>query len=399
MGFVDWARRKLGPAPETRAADISALLWSGGTPTEAGEAVGPETALRCSTVWAAVTLIADTVAMLDCHLYRRTADGGRERATDHPAYRLVRERPAPWLSAFDFKRRLQTDLCLRGRAFAFVNRTSDGRAVELIPLPSGSIQAERVDLTAEPTYRLTDGRRLSYRDVIDLQGFGAQHDAPLSPVIAGREAIGLALTMEKHAARIFGKGIKPGGVLKLKGRVFQETLARLRASLDQWRESNNGGTLLLEDDAEYTPFVMTSVDSQFLELRKLQIAEVARFWRVPLHKIGDLDRSTNNNIETQGREFLSDCLLPILKQWEQQFTITLLSETEQSDHFFEFLIDDIARADIQARFDAYAAAVGGPFLTADEVRAMENRPAVPGGNRLRVPLNTAPADASTETPT
>jgi HK97 family phage portal protein len=398
VGIVEWARQKLGPAPETRATDISALLWSGGAPTEAGEAVGPETAMRCSTVFACVSLIADTVAMLDCHLYRRTADGGRERATDHPAYRLVRERPAPWLSPFDLKRRLQTDLCLRGRAFAFVNRV-DGRPVELIPLPHGSIQAQRVDLTAEPTYRLTDGRLLTYRDVIDLTGLSAQHDAPLSPAIVGREAIGLALTMERHAAAIFGKGIKPSGVVKVQGRLQQEALNRLKVSLDQWRRGNAGGTLVLEESMDFASETMTSVDSQFLEMRKLQIAEVARFWRVPLHKIGDLDRSTNNNIEQQGREFLSDCLLPILKQWEQQFTITLLSDAEQADHFFEFLIDDIARADIQARFDAYAAAVGGPFLTADEVRAMENRPAVPGGNRLRVPLNTAPADASTETPT
>jgi HK97 family phage portal protein len=150
--------------------------------------------------------------------------------------------------------------------------------------------------------------------------------------------------------------------------------------------------MLLEDGCEFEPLTFSSVDLQMLELRKFQVAEIARALRIPLHLLGDWERATWSNAETAGRQFLSFTLLPWLELWQQAIQRALLTPAERSTYYTEFVVDDLVRADIAARFEGYAKAAGNGILTTNEIRAMENRPPLPGGDDLRVPMNTEPAD-------
>lgn len=396
-----WLRDALGFQTKSSLARPSPELMAlfGVVGTAAGESVSPEKALRVPAVQACVKVIAEAVSQLPLHLYRRTGDGGKERATDHPLYAVLHDEANPWTSAAEFRLWMQTQVLLHGNAFAWINRR-DGVVVELIPMPAPSVTVEVNDLTQEPTYRVSqpDGSQRVYEraDVLHLRTIGPDTHVGVSPIHLAREAIGLALGMERHGAKLFGKGARPGGVLEHPKALNGDTMKRLRESFDATHAGadNSGGTLVLEEGMSFRPLQFTSVDLQFLELRRHQIAEIARVFRVPLHMLQELERTTHNNAEHMGRQFVSLTLLPWLKLWEGAIRRSLLSPEERRDHYVEFLTDDLARADLAARFEAYAKAVTNGLLSPNEVRAAENRPPYAGGDEFRLPMNTETPEAN-----
>jgi HK97 family phage portal protein len=225
--------------------------------------------------------------------------------------------------------------------------------------------------------------------MLHLQALGGQ-----APVMLAREAIALSLAMEQHQARLFANGARPAGVLRLKGRIPPATLERLQADFAQkWGgAAGSGRTMILEDDASFDPLTFSSVDLQFTDLRRYQVAEIARALRIPLHLLGDWERATWSNAETAGLQFVSFTLMPWLKHWEGAIRRALLSPDERRTYYAEFLVDDLVRADIAARFEAYAKAATNGLFTINEIRSLENRAPLPGGDELRVPMNTEPAD-------
>lgn len=377
------------PSPEL-------LALFGSTPTTSGAVVTTDSAMRCTTVYACVKVIAESVAQLPLHLYRRTADGGKERANDHPLGELLHDQPNDWTSAYDFRLFMQTALCLHGNAFAFINR-ADGKIFELIPIPSPSVEVVVDTVTMEPSYKVTasDGTRRDYdrTEIFHLKTLGTSPNIGLSPIVQMKEAIGLALVMEEHGGRLFSNGARPSGVFKYGKMVGPDLAKRLRESFNSAHAggANSGKTLILEDGMDFEALQFTSVDLQFMELRRQQIAEIARGYRIPLHLLQELERTTHANAESMGQQFLSLTLLPWLKMWEGAIRRSLLTADERRDYHAEFLTDDLARADLAARFDAYAKAVTNGLLSPNEVRAAENRAPYAGGDQFRLPMNTEDA--------
>lgn len=385
--FKPEAKSLAYPSPEL-------LSLFGATPTASGPAVSAESAMRCSTVYGSVKVISESVAQLPLHLYRRSPDGGKERATDHPLAALLNDQANDWTSAFEFRLFMQTALLLHGNAFAFINRAGD-RIVELIPIPSTSVTVDVHSVTMEPSFKVStsDGAQRVYdrTEILHLKTLGTSPHVGLSPITQMREAIGLALVMEAHAARIFAEGARPSGVFEYGRMLGPEAVEQLRDSLSRHGGPGGGRTMVLEDGMKFTPIQFTSVDMQFLELRRHQVAEIARGFRIPLHLLQDLERTTHANAESMGQQFLSLTLLPWLKMWEGAIRRSLLTADERRDYHAEFLTDDLARADLSARFDAYAKAVTNGLLSPNEVRAAENRAPYEGGDAFRLPLNTEDA--------
>jgi HK97 family phage portal protein len=377
-------------------SDPALFTLFGGVPVAAGVPVTPASAMRCPTVYAAVKVLAESVAQLPLHLYRRTVNGGKERATDHPLAELLHDAPNDWTTAAEFRLDMQTSLLLHGNAFAYIGR-SGGQISELVQIPSHAVTVLTDPLTMEPTYRLTgaDGavRDLAREEVFHLRTVGIEPNIGLSPIIQARDAIGLAIAMEQHASRLFAQGARPSGVFKYAKTLGAEALKRLRDSFNAAHAGgeNSGKTMILEDGMEFEPIQFTAVDMQFLELRRHQVAEIARVFRVPLHLLQELERATHHNAESMGRQFLSLTLLPWLKMWEGGIKRALLTSEERATHYAEFLTDDLARADLAARFQAYAQAVTNGLMSPNEVRAAENRPPYRGGDQFRLPLNTEDA--------
>lgn len=358
--------------------------------------VNPQTALSCTIVFACRKVIAETLSELPLKLYRKRADGGRDLADDHPLSALLTDAPNDWTPSSEFKLAMTARWCLTGNSYAFVSRNRDEVIEEIVQIEDGKTTVKCDPMTGEPIYTVTDRsgnqKQYSRQAILHVRGIGNQLVGD-SPIHHGREAIALAMAMERHAAGLFGRGAKPAGVLKHPKTFRNEDLAkRLRAQFEeQYSGTENAGkTIMLEDGVEWEQTALSSVDAQFLELRKFAVQEVCRLWRVPLHMVGDLDRTTHSNAEELGEQFLSMCLLPILRMWQSAIAITCLTREERKTLYPEFLVDDLARANLSARMTAFSQAVASGILNPNECRALDNRTPYTGGETFTRPVNSAP---------
>jgi len=363
--------------------------------TIAGPAITPETAMQCTAVACAVSLIADTVGNLPCKLYARDEKGGKEVDAEHPAYSIIHDDASPDVSASALRTQLTTDALLHGNGYAYANRVN-GRVVEFNRLDPRAVTVETSPLTGEVRYRLSSGsdhRTLARDEVLHIPAFSLDGVKGVAPIHMAREAIYLSLIMEKHASRLFANGGRPSGILKFPEDLGAEASQRMKES---WQAATRGdaagGTAIIEEGGDFTPLAFSSVDAQFMELRTHQLDEIARAFRVPPSMIFNLGRATWGNAEQMGSLFLQLSLLPWLRVWTDAYRRLLLSEDERRTHVVDFVTDDLLRADFATRATAYGQYRAMGAMTANEVRAGLNLPALDGGDRLDNPnITTAPA--------
>lgn len=328
------------------------------------------------------------MATLPVVVYERRPDGSKERNTDHPAYALLHDDANDWTSAYDLKLSVTIDALTHDKGgFILVNRV-DGRPFELLRLDPALVAVE-YNTVGEPSYKF-DQRPYRREDIIHIRAPGG-----VAPLTTAREAIGLATEMEGHGKRLFRNGGRPAGVLSHDAELTAEVVAKVRASWEAAHGSGkSGGTAIVGSGAKFTPLAFTSVDAQFLELRTFQILEIARAFRVPPHMLFELGRATWSNSEQMGHEFLTFTLLPWLEAWTGAIRRALFSLEERDSLFTEFLVDDLLRADLQSRADAYGKLIAARVLNPNEARAMENRPAYSGGERFENPNTSTSPEAA-----
>ena len=372
----------------------------GGNPTASKVRVNAHTAMRCPSVKRAVDLISGTLGVLPVRVLKRDDLGGQAPATDHPAFRMVHRRANPWTAAGELRKLLTRDALLHGDGFAAVVRVA-GKPQDLIHLPPGTVSVELDELTREPVYKITvDGvvEALSWRDVLHVMAPSLDGVTGASAVSLGREAIGLALTLEAHAGRLFANGARPGGVIRLPKSLGDDAAARMKSS---WQAAfsgeGSGGTAVLEEDADFKTITLSSVDAQFLELRQHQVREVANVFGLPSVLLNDIASATYKNAESLGQAFRDETILPWVVAWEAALERALLNENELDTHAITFDTDALDRADLAAKSEALAKRRAAGVVTANEERRTLNLPAHTGGDELGSPYTTANA-AKPETP-
>lgn len=360
-----------------------------------GVAVSAETALTSPTTLACFRLLTDVISTLPLHLYQRLPEGGKKRA-EHPVEKLLAGFTAPWESSESFRKKVTSDAILRADGLAVAIKVR-GETREIHRLDPSAVKIECDRATGEPKYTATlaDGGTKEYRwqDIVHLPGIFTGGPHSKSIIDLAREAIGIDIVMAQHQAKLFANGARPAGLLKVPGKLTEPAVNRIRESWNSQHQGsdNSGKTAILEGGVEFEPISLNSTDAQFLELRKLAIEDIARAFGVPSILIGSLDRATWKNAEELSRQFLTYTLRPWLNAWQAALERALLTAKERDSLFIEFTTDDLVRADLAARFDAFFKSVGGPWLTANEARAADNHAPVDGGDVLRTPLNTAPA--------
>lgn len=399
MGFADilprrWLKRSgfANPAPWL----VDALTTGSG---RSGVSVTPTSAMKFAAVFAAVRVVSETVAMLPLHVYRRTADGGRERAETHRVARLLDGAPNPMMTAFTFREALQGHLCTWGNAYAEIVRDRAGRLAELWPLRPDRTIPELVGGALRYRYRMPDGtdRTLPADRVLHIPGLSFDGLSGYSPIAQAREAIGLGIAAERAGAAFFGNNSRPAGILRHPGHMNEKAKGKLEAA---WHSAyggpdNAGRVAVVEGGIEWQPLGLPQDDAQWIETRTLQLREVARLFRIPPHLLGDLERATFSNIEAQGIEFVTHCVGPWLRRWEQEIARKLLAGTA---YYAEHKTAALLRGDIVSRYRAYATARQWGWMSANDVRRLENMNPVDGGDLYLSPQNMIPADRLGEEP-
>lgn len=369
----------------------------GGGPTWARINVGDTTQLQITTAWSAIRLIAETVGTLPLHLYR-TTEKGRIRAKDDPRYALVHDQPCDYLTAPEWKESMVVSIATMGQAYNPVTRfESTGRIISIQPVHKSRVQPE-VQRDGSIGYWLTDrhGERTLKRreDVMPVRGFGGVGDLEgYAPHRLHGNSMALSIALEKYAAEFFGSGGRPQGILKTEAEFGEKSRDQIRAGFAKYlQDSRDRGELpVLDSKTEYQPISTPNNEAQFIEARKLQIAEMARIYRVPLHMLMEMDKASYSNTEQANKHFLDYTLLAYLVRIEAALNSCLLAASERAaGMYFEFDVNGLLRGDSTQRGDYYVKMRTAGAITQNEIRQRENMDLRDGGDELFVPLNMAP---------
>lgn len=400
------------PKIDNRTVGSSYSFYMGGS--SAGKNVNERSAMQMTAVYSCVRILAEAVAGLPLHLYRYKEDGGKERAIDNNLYHLLHDEPNKEMSSFIFRETLMTHLLLWGNAYAQIIRNGKGEVVALYPLMPNKMQVDR-DENGELYYiytRSSDEAKtmegvtvyLTPRDVLHIPGLGFDGLVGYSPIAMAKNAIGLAIATEEYGAKFFANGAAPSGVLEHPGTIKDPSRLRENWNSTFGGSANSGKVAVLEEGMKYTPISISPEQAQFLETRKFQIDEIARIFRVPPHMVGDLEKSSFSNIEQQSLEFVKYTLDPWVIRWEQSLSRALLNEDEKRKYFFKFNLEGLLRGDYESRMSGYAVARQNGWMSANDIRELENMDKIPaedGGdlyliNGNMLPLNKAGAYANIE---
>ena len=378
-----------------------------------GKTVTERSAMQMTAVYSCVRILAEAIAGLPLHVYRYNSDGGKEKAIDHSLYLILHDEPNPEMSSFVFRETLMTHLLLWGNAYAQIIRNSKGEVVALYPLMPNKMSVDR-DENGQLYYQYlrsideVGGKSetviLKPTDVFHIPGLGFDGLVGYSPIAMAKNAIGLAIATEEYGAKFFANGAAPSGVLEHPGTIKDPQRVR-EAWQSQFGGSQNSGKIaVLEEGMKYTPISISPEQAQFLETRKFQINEIARIFRVPPHMVGDLEKSSFSNIEQQSLEFVKYTLDPWVIRWEQSIMRTLLTPEEKKSYFVKFNLEGLLRGDYQSRMNGYATARQNGWMSANDIRELENLDRIPaeaGGdlyliNGNMLPLQQAGAFANTQ---
>ena len=397
--------------PENRTAGSAYTFYMGGTTS--GKAVTERSAMQMTAVYSCVRILAEAVAGLPLHLYKYNEDGGKEKAIDHPLYRLLHDEPNPEMSSFVFRETLMTHLLLWGNAYAQIIRNGKNEVVALYPLMPNKMSVDR-DENGHLYYTYYRGPdeaiknkefavTLQPSDVLHIPGLGFDGLVGYSPIAMAKNAIGMAIACEEYGAKFFANGATPGGVLEHPSTIKDPQRVRESWQAAFGGSSNSNKVAVLEEGMKYTPISISPEQAQFLETRKFQINEIARIFRVPPHMVGDLEKSSFSNIEQQSLEFVKYTLDPWVVRWEQSIQRTLLSHDEKVRYFVKFNLEGLLRGDYQSRMNGYAIGRQNGWMSANDIRELENLDRIPaeeGGdlyliNGNMLPLKDAGAFANT----
>ena len=377
--------------PTDRTAGSSYSFFLGGTAS--GKYVTERSAMQMTAVYCCVRILSEAVASLPLQFYRYTDDGGKEKAVEHPLYFLLHDEPNPEMTSFIFRETLMTHLLLWGNAYSQIIRNGKGEVVALYPLMPDRMKVDR-DEHGRLYYEYTvydsddvDGRkgtnkvgrtvRLQPHDVLHIPGLGFDGLVGYSPIAMAKNAIGLAIATEEYGSKFFANGAAPSGVLEHPGTIKDPSKVRESWQATFGGSGNANKIAVLEEGMKYTPISISPEQAQFLETRKFQIDEIARIFRVPPHMIGDLEKSSFNNIEQQSLEFVKYTLDPWVSRWEQAMVRALLTPDEKKKYFFKFNVDGLLRGDYQSRMNGYATARQNGWMSANDIRELENLDRIP----------------------
>ncbi|UZT82860.1 phage portal protein [Caproicibacterium sp. BJN0003] len=371
--------------PENRTSGSSYAFYLGGS--SSGKLVTERSAMQMTAVYACVRILSEAIAELPLHLYRYKEGGGKEKAIGHPLYLLLHDEPNPEMSSFVFRETLMTHLLLWGNAYAQIIRNGKGQVIALYPLMPNKMTVNR-DTNGQLYYqyqRSSDEAHtmkgsmviLQPSDVLHIPGLGFDGLVGYSPIAMAKNAIGLAIATEEYGSKFFANGAAPSGVLEHPGTIKDPSKVR-----ESWQQTfggsaNSNKIAVLEEGMKYTPISISPEQAQFLETRKFQINEIARIFRVPPHMVGDLEKSSFSNIEQQSLEFVKYTLDPWVIRWEQSIQRRLLTPDEKKSYFVKFNVEGLLRGDYASRMNGYATARQNGWMSANDIRELENLDRIP----------------------
>lgn len=390
MGFLSKLLRL-----ETRAAPSAYLPTSFGGVNlgafaDTGVQIHEGNALINSTVWACVSIIAQTISTLPVHVIDRESG---EKQYDHPLFKVLTQSPNPFMTPTTFREVLLTNALLHGGSYAAIERDPLGHVAALYPLRSPDVKPKRENGMLVFECRVGSSTFMLRPDqIVYLLGWSLDGISPVSPVKAGSQAIGLSVAMERYAAKAFSGG-NIGGILKTPPMNDDA----MKAFITSWKNNYVGidnafKVAVLPDPMSFIPTSMDPEKGQMTQAREAQVIEICRYWKVPPSMLGVLSKASYASLEQQNLAFFQQTILPWIVKLEQELALKCFLEVEKPALEIKFNADSLLRASTQERYTAYQTGRQGGWLSINDIRRKEGLPPVDGGDSYLSPLNMTPVN-------
>ena len=382
-------------------ARASTLTWDEayygktfGVASKSGVSVNSAVAFKTSAWNRAMSLLSKDVAKLPLFVYRRLPGGGKDRAVNHPAYRILRHKAGPFISAYEFRKLLQFWALSFGNGYAEIRYNGRREPSELVPLHPNDVTPMINKDTGNLFYWVDPERRtIAARDMIHIRGMSDDGIVGLSVIDAAREALGLSVAQENYGAKFFANAGIPSVVLEVPGNLNPEAKKLL---IENWQSTqagmaNHHKAGVITSGMKLHQLDTSPESAQFIASRQFQVKEIALFVGVPPHKLGDDTRISYNSLEQENQSYLNESLDPWLVHWEGELLDKLFTETQKhsDSHFVEFRRQALLRADAAARGEFYTKMLQQGVYNRDEIRSFENENPIEDGSGAiyMVPLN------------
>ena len=367
---------------------------TGGGTNSAGVAVNRSTALTLSACYEAQDILASDVAKLPIHVMRRLDEGGTERYQDHPAYYLIRRKPCAELTAFHFIRTLTHHALTFGNGYAYIYRDSNYAPTEMVPLDPETTYPTRIDGQLwYVTHVCGQPRKLRPANVLHIRGMGFDGLVGYSIISLAAESIGLSLAAQKFGATFFGSGSVASGIIEYPGKM---NASAREANREMWNDVHEGlkkshKIAIFDQGMKFTPLTIPPEQAQFLATREFQVREIARWYKMPPHKLGEKNAASRATLEQENRSYIEGTLDPWLIAWESEIWDKLLTEEEKRGD--KILIEShrlsLLKGDSRTRYANYHQALLDGWMNRDQVRDAESMNPLPdgAGQAYFIPLN------------
>jgi HK97 family phage portal protein len=380
--------------------------WTGGEgPTASGERISPERALGLSAYHAAMRAISEDIAKLPLPLYERLRPRGKKRRPDHPVYGLIHDRPNPETGAMAFWETIMGHGLGHGNGVAEIVRTVGGDPIAMWLLDPRRIRIYRDDdgqLRYELHYDNQESRILHWTNVFHLHGFGFDGLTGYSIARYARETLGEVKAAGTAGAAFFGNNSRPGGVIEFDVGIGPKDPKALRKEFeDGYKGADKFNKIaVLPYPLKFKPIAIPNEDAQWIQGRQFCIEEIARWFRMPPHKLQHLIYGTYANVDHLAIEYVVDTLTSWMKRIEQEIWYKLIPAHEKAKLFAEFLPEGLLRGDIKVRHEVHALGRQWGYRSANDVREIENENPLPGdqGDIYMIPANMMDASKINEEP-
>jgi HK97 family phage portal protein len=268
--------------------------------------------------------------------------------------------------------------CSWGNGYSRIKRDRFANARELELLPEYEVTpkiTERGKLYYE--YNHKGGMEIIMADdMIHLKNIGTTGMVGFSTAAIQRENLANSMAKQQHEGAFYSNGAKASGILMTPGTMGQQEIKNVKDSFNKENERavNRFKTIVLEEGVKYQQLTIPQNDAQFLESKKFDRSEIAGWFRVPPHKIGDLEKANYSNIEAQDRAFAKDVAVPWAERFQQELNRKLFFQNERGKFMTQFNLDDLIKGDIKTRYEVYNSAVQTGILKPTEPREAEGWP-------------------------
>lgn len=372
-------------------------------PVPSSRFTSPDSAMALTAVYACVKVLAESFACMPYGLYQPSKDGKtRPKVTKHWSVRLFTKAPNRFQSPFEWRLMLMCHLALRGNAFCQIQSDDRGSITELLPLNPDRMSIDVLD-GGNYRYKYLDAqnRTIYYArgELWHLRLMSNDGMLGISPISQCRAAVNEGLAMQSYSTRFFENDAKPGGGWIETPGGFNSTASK-QEFRDSWQKmqggANRGKVAVLEKGMKFHELTVSNADAQFVEARAAKVSDIARIFRIPPHKIGDLARATFSNIEQQSIEFWTDTMLPWAEMWESSIEYFLLGE--DSPYEADFDMKRMLRGDTATRTALYTSGITSGWMTRNEARQLEGLDPLPELDDPLVQLTMIQADKLGEDP-